>query len=144
MKEIIEKLRAEANENIAIYAQHIDHTSWGNQMGVLITNGQALQIADALEVATFPPIVRAVLAWLEFAENIQNDWVAVDRDGEVFDYDFEPFLTASTWIPEKGNCRVHFSFKGNFNHEALLFHRTESGWQWCGNPNKQNIEQHGK
>lgn len=142
MKEIIERLRTEANENIAD-----GESIWS----VKVSNREALQITDALEVATFPPIVKVALSVLqhlnETKRGISYLWATIDKDQDLRLTCNEPVFNENEQEWDADGVRSYINIRMqnfHFNTKDMLFHRTANGWEWYGNPNKQNIEQHGK
>lgn len=152
MKEIIEKLRAEANLNIS-NGEDLDeagHDYHDNTFtGVAISNREALQIADALEVAMYPPIVRAVLALLNCSELDGYHWAGVSEMGFLEVFEKEPYYRnitgdwwrESTWENYDNLAQIPTRLMQKVPAASLLFHRTPNGWEWYGNPNKQKEQQ---
>ncbi len=136
MKEIIEKLKKVGGE------------SWGV---CEIQSHEARIIADALEVATYPPIVRAVLAFIEECQingDVVNvfEFCAIDQSGIFSFFENKPthYMMEDFWSANGASCARKFYWPSSFSSSKMLFRRTANGWEWVGNPNKQNIEQHGK
>lgn len=126
MEKLIQYLREQANNGIA---------------GVPLSNAEALQIADALEAATFPPMARAALALLEVYK-YQQEWATISLTGVLKAHYQKPvYLHGGGWSC-RGVSIPAFNFKvvDMNTAETLLFHRTATGWEWVGNPNNQTPE----
>lgn len=136
MKELIKQLRDKAQENINKGESPLA-ANWGYEEGVLISNQQALDIVDALEVATYPPMVRAVLSILSDTSN-KGGWAVVKGD-YLYMATHRPNLLNDNWEfygTYNGIC--NFYHKRLENAKNLLFQRTENGWKWVGNPENKN------
>ncbi len=140
MKKIIERLRAEAKENI-----EDGESIWS----VKVTNAEALRIADALEQTIYPTAVTAAISRLNYTQlDPVLRFAAVDRDSGFYAFDTMPVQSKyfCVWhisgVNEKNpslRARVLEPFNFHtFDWEQMLFHRTANGWEWHGDPNKQN------
>ena len=147
MKEIIDYLRAEALENIA---DGVD----ANERCImaitpeLLTNSQALRIAAALEIATYPPIVLAALAALNHLKSTNRGmsymWATIDKDQDLRLTIDEPMFNENSQEWNVDGLRLYIPIgltSFHFNTKDMLFHRTADGWQWVGNPNNQKTKQ---
>lgn len=142
MQNTIERLKEQATANIA-EGQPLDtygviSSPWGfDSVGIMVTNGEALQISEILERASYPPIVQAALSCLEIMrteEGIDN-WAGVSITGMLRTYDNRPEKIEGGWRLNIGYSRQVFSMPV-FGIESdtaatLLFERTPDGWKWA-------------
>ncbi len=145
MQHIIQKLRAEAHNNLK-FGQHPTDASFNYHAGVLISNQQAIDIANALEHLTAPPFILGVLNILESIkgnEQLQEyDWAAMDYNGLTTLYEIEPYISddETYWNSDSGYLEIMRKMNaGFFRFEAkkMLFHRSAKGWEWVGGAEKQ-------
>lgn len=147
MQSLIERLKQQATANIAD-GQPLDTygvTSHPDSKGVLhstvfgamVTNGEALQIAEILEVASYPPMVRTVLSTMEFLpkNEVNFFWVSVNATGTVRTHEYKPVFVAGGWRPKIGISIIQFELPvlgiSEETAATLLFERAESWWQWA-------------
>ncbi len=156
MQSTIERLKEQATTNIAdgqpldTYGVIQNALNGGLKIeiyGLMLTNGEALQISEALRQATFPPIVRAVLGFLEtLGAELEGphglyEWVFVGKGGYLTKSEYKPVFNPdqSDWNPGSGQDGFwgnyswinNLRFRGCENLENLLFQRTADGWKWA-------------
>lgn len=153
MKELIKRLREQAQENIndgqLLEPANLPTTHCSYQEGVLISNKQAMDIANALEQMLFPEAVSAAIARLNYTE-LDNtlQFAAIDKDLGFYCFDSKPVknkkfgfwvLSGSTEKHPSLRAKILDPFKFTpFEWEQMLFQRTENGWKWIGNPENEN------
>ncbi len=141
MQSTIKRLKEQATANIAdgqpldTYGVIGGASDW-KVFGVMIANGEALQIAEILERASYPPIVRAALALIELrdADLSGKDWVSVDCHGNFKLHSFKPETGQSKGFWREGYLFSYISTQSDINpeiSETLIFQRTPDGWKWA-------------
>jgi len=135
---LIQRLRTEAMKNIQ-EGQDKSAAHWGDQEGVLLSNGAVIEICDALEnIAETVP---------DYGTGFRPDWrnidpeydaIAIDKSGKIYLFTHKPRKDAGQWWINSGMGsgarRYPFTIKGPVENWQ------ECIWQRPGSREKEGTE----
>lgn len=131
---LIQRLRTEAMKNIQ-EGQDKSAAHWGDQEGVLLSNGAVIEICDALEnIAETMP---------DYGTGFRPDWsqiapkyvsCSVDKNGEIYLHREKPRLLPTVWVSDGIPVRFPYYIK------APVENWQECIWQRPGSGEKEGTE----